>query len=79
MMGYFLLIHSCRTATNWGSFNCQEHIRAIEKFMEDNDLPYDEILTDPNYNKPIADIYIDNRGVGYRGNWQETIAEVEKL
>ena len=78
-MGYEIIIHSCRTAVNWGRVNRIEHIKKIEKFMKENKLPYDEILTDSSYDKPIADVYIDNRGVGYRGNWQETIAEVEKL
>ena len=78
-MGYEIIIHSCRTAADWGPLNRKEHIKKIEKFMEENELPYDEILTDSSYDKPSADVYIDDRGVGYRGNWQETIEEVEKL
>lgn len=68
--GYKIKIHSCRTATYWGRPDERaEHIFLIEHFMWQHGLPYDEIITDPTMNKPIADVYIDDRAIRYEMNW----------
>ena len=74
--GYTIKIHSCRTATYWG--NVEErihHVASIYDFMREYGLPYDEVIL--NIDKPIADVYIDDRAIRYEGNWPE-IAEVLK-
>ena len=71
--GYIIKIHSCRTAKYWG--NNRErivHIELILKFLTDNEIPYDELILDMD--KPIADVYIDDRAIKYDGNW-ENIAD----
>jgi len=41
----------------------------IEAYLKDHDIPFDEIL---EYDKPIADVYIDDAGIEYNGsNWKE--------
>jgi predicted phosphatase len=71
--GYIIKIHSCRTATYWNRPDERiKHIMLIEQFMEKNDLPYDELIL--NMDKPIADVYIDDRAIGYHRNWEQ-IAE----
>ncbi len=73
--GYTIKIHSCRTATYWGNdVERGTHIHAIYNFMSEHDLPYDEIIINPVMDKPIADVYIDDRAIRYENNWLE-IAE----
>jgi len=75
--GYKIIIHSVRTAGNWGDNNRSHHINAIEDFMLKNNLYYDELLL--SCDKPIAAAYIDDRGIGYRGDWLKTVNETLKL
>ena len=72
-LGYRVCIHSVRTATYWGDRKRKHHIQVIEKFMKENELPYDEILVDKNMDKPIAEVYVDDRAIRYEGNWLEII------
>ena len=73
--GYTIKIHSCRTATYWGSVvERWTHFHLVEDFLKQHKLPYDKIITDKTMDKPIADVYIDDRAIRYEGNWPE-IAE----
>lgn len=68
--GYTIKIHSCRTATYWGNdMERTGHIRLIRDFMARHKLPHDEIITSVTVDKPIADVYIDDRAVKYENNW----------
>lgn len=68
--GWTIKIHSCRTATYWGNqAERQTHIRMILDFLKQHKLLYDEVILTTD--KPIADVYIDDRGVKYDNNWLE--------
>lgn len=70
--GYIIKIHSCRTATYWGRKSERRiHIEAIYNFMVQHKLPYDELITSSSMDKPIANVYIDDRGIEYENNWLE--------
>ena len=69
--GYRIVIHSVRTATYWGTEPQAGHIEAITNFLEENKIPYDEILL--SCDKPIAVAYIDDRGINYGGDWEKTL------
>ena len=43
-----------------------------------HDLPFDEILIARNYDKPIAEFYVDDRGVGYKGDWKAVADEIRE-
>ena len=78
--GYIIKIHSCRTATYWDREDERtEHIRLIVDFMQKYSLPYDEILLARTMDKPIADVYIDDRAVKYNNNWLEIVKKLEKV
>ncbi len=81
-MGFEIVIHSCRTATYWQNVidegNRLNHIITIACFMREHDLFYDTILIDENMDKPIAEFYIDDRGVGYKGNWKDVVNEIRE-
>ncbi len=80
VMGFEIVIHSCRTSTYWEDEvnidNRTHHIATVVRYMDDYDLYYDEILIAENYDKPIAYFYIDDRGVNYRGNWPDVVNEI---
>ena len=76
--GYTIKIHSCRTATYWERPEERRiHVKTIYDFMHEHDLPYDEIITITTMDKPIADVYIDDRAVKYDNNWLD-IAKILK-
>jgi len=78
-MGYIIRIHSCRTATYWGNKDGREHhIKAIKQFMFQNGLPFDEIIVDENMDKPIADVYIDDRAICYKGDWRDVVRQLPR-
>ncbi|GAI21621.1 unnamed protein product, partial [marine sediment metagenome] len=75
--GYTIKIHSCRTATYWGRHNERaDHIMSILNFMRDYRLPYDEIIL--TMDKPIADVYIDDRAIRYENNWLKIARKLMK-
>lgn len=70
--GYTIKIHSCRTATYWGNEEeRQVHMKLIHDFLSQHKIPYDEVITSVTMDKPIADVYIDDRAVKYDNNWLE--------
>ncbi|KKL87414.1 hypothetical protein LCGC14_1934940 [marine sediment metagenome] len=81
-MGFEIIIHSCRTGTYWKGkldlSNSIKHHLAIMNYMTEHRLFYDTVIIDTNMNKPIADFYIDDRGINYRGNWPDVVNEIRK-
>lgn len=67
--GYYILIHSCN------------HKQWIERILNDNDIRFDYICENDG-GKPVADIYIDDKGYHFKGDWptevNEIIARLEK-
>lgn len=77
--GYTTKIHSCRTATYWNQEDERKiHIQLMQDFMERHSLPYDEIILSPTMDKPIADVYIDDRAIKYNNNWLQIARELSK-
>lgn len=75
-LGYTIRIHTCGTAHRWGKEFRILHIRTMEKFLEENEIPYDEIII--NMDKPIADWYIDDRAIQYKDNWLDIVQQIER-
>jgi len=63
---YRVVILSSRAKTKEGK-------DAIEQWLKKHSIPYDEVTN----NKVPADIYVDDRGMQFKGNWYETIKEIE--
>lgn len=63
--GHQIIIFSCN-GKDW-----------IERVMRDNDMRYDYISEGTH--KPVAHVYIDDRGIGFRGDWEATLKEVEQI
>lgn len=77
-MGYAIHILSCRTGHELRkhSIDRLEEVKVMTAFMEDNSIPFDVIL---NEFKPMANVYIDDRAVGHRGDWKQTVKEFKEL
>tara|TARA_Y100000310_G_C20699497_1_gene828392 strand:+ start:5998 stop:6336 length:339 start_codon:yes stop_codon:yes gene_type:complete len=69
--GHYITIHSCRTGEELkpNIFDRVEQIEQMEEFLKDNHIPFDEIYE--GFGKPIADYYIDDRGIEFKDNWAE--------
>ena len=59
-----VVIHSARCETNEG-------FAAIEKYLNEHGLNFEVVK-----NKPTAHIYVDDRAVCFRGDWDETIKDI---
>lgn len=68
--GFDLIVFSCRNQPDL----CQEW---FDKWMSDGGYTFKikEITTD----KPVARLYYDDRGVGFRGNWTKAKAEGDRM
>jgi len=74
-LGYTIIIYTCRL-----------EIPAVKEYLDKHEIPYDYVNHNPKNSeldlhpmKIIADIYIDDRAIGFNGSWNETIAEVTKF
>jgi hypothetical protein len=65
-LGHKVIIHSCNSE------------RWIKQVLGNNDIRYDKICGE-NTPKPIADIYIDDKGYRFGGNWAYTSRDVVAL
>jgi len=77
-LGFEIHICSCRTnhEVSISIIERLEQIKKMKKFLDDNEIPYNKIL---NNDKPVAYAYIDDRGIGFRDNWENTIKELKKI
>ncbi len=73
--GWKIIINSCRSGT--------EHEAAMARWLEDNEIPYDEINRNSDYpwanGKPVGDVYLDDRGVRFEGRWDAAYQKVQEL
>lgn len=74
--GHKIIIHTARLPT-----------KELEKFLKDNGIWFDALNENPwhKYKQPggkrkvIADIYIDDRAITFKGNWDEIPELVENF
>jgi len=73
--GWRIIVHSCRTGS--------KHEAAMAKWLDDNEIPYDEINHNSAYpwaeGKPVGDVYLDDRGVRFEGRWDAAYQKVQEL
>jgi len=66
--GWLVLVHSTRC-------NFKGGVVATAKWLEDNGIRVDGVC----YNKPPADIYLDDRGLNFEGNWPNMLDKIRKF
>jgi len=74
-LGWYIIIWTCR-----------EQDPEIAELLKQNAVPFDDINWNEHFggrpgfsNKIVADLYIDDRGFRFEGDWPKTLKEVEKL
>lgn len=73
-MGYRIIIFSTRTNKMYRKNGEPEQLPQMEEYMKKHGLIYDELWSGPG--KPMAQVYIDDRAVPFRGNWRQTVDDV---
>lgn len=69
--GYTIIIYTTRTDKS-----------LVSQFLNSKNIPFDYINENPNQpanaigGKPIADIYVDDRGLQFQGNWNDTLKQI---
>lgn len=48
--------------------------KAMEAWLKQHEIPYDKIWS---FGKPMADLFIDDRALTFRGDWTQTLHDVE--
>lgn len=72
--GHTLYIFSTRTNPVFKKKDdAQDQKKMMEEWLQQHDIPFDKVWT---FGKPMADLFIDDRAIGFRGNWNSTLEEV---
>jgi histidinol phosphatase-like enzyme len=75
--GHTLYIFSTRTNPVFKKKEgAADQKKLMEDWLEKYQIPFDKIWT---FGKPMADIFIDDRAIGFKGSWSDTIGDVESF
>jgi hydroxymethylpyrimidine pyrophosphatase-like HAD family hydrolase len=91
-MGYRIVIYTCRTCRflpeifhpdeidipqNARTVMLRKGVRDMKDWLDQHEIPYDEI-DDGMLGKPLANAYIDDKGIRFDNNWKEIQEWVER-
>jgi len=76
--GFTILILSARTSDEMSKYPIDKETqrRIMKEYLDKHEIPYDEVLKS---DKPPATFYIDDRGIGFRGDWDKVLEEMENM
>lgn len=72
--GHQIVIHTCRTGLAAENGMLDREVALIEEVLARFRIPYDFIFTGE---KLVAEVYIDDRAVAFRGDWSESVRDAE--
>lgn len=72
--GFYILIHTTRINPALNDKPLPWLVNNVENVLIENGIPFDHIFSGSG--KPLSEFYVDDRGVTYTGNWEETMKEI---
>jgi len=72
--GWKIYIFSTRTNKIYHKNDDPPQEERMKAYLNRHQIPFDKIWT---FGKPMADVYLDDRAVTFRGNWQESLKEID--
>lgn len=72
--GYKIIIYTARICPGVNN-DVEQQIKDIKKWLDQYDIPYDDLT----YKKYPADLYIDDRGYRFEGDWKNEIQTILDL
>jgi len=62
-------------------WTARDELGQVRQYLESNDIPFDHINDNPdqitNSRKCVSDIYLDDRGVTFTGDWEKAYQDVK--
>ena len=74
--GWKIYIFSTRTNKIYHKNDHPPQEERMKIYLEEHGIPYDKIWS---FGKPMADIYLDDRALNFRGKWDDSLQEIEQF
>ena len=74
--GWKIYIFSTRSNKLYHKEQEKAQDQAMKTWLDQHGIPYDRIW---NFGKPMADLYIDDRALTFRGDWKATLHEAQNF
>ena len=74
--GCTIVIYTCRIGIAKENNNVDSVVAEIRRILDEFEIPYDSIHLGT---KVVADAYIDDRGIAFRGDWAKAYDDTQKL
>lgn len=72
--GWRIIIHTCRLNPKVNTeMTMVDAKKAVEHALQENNIPFDEVYS--GIGKPLADYYIDDRGIRFE-DWHQVLSDL---
>lgn len=75
--GYYVMIYTTRCNPDYLEGSNIDRVQDVKDYLLKHNIPYSEIYTGKG--KPKATMYVDDRAIGFKGNWSQTIEDINSF